>query len=358
MGAVTYEETDVLCTESLGFPTTKISSDQDSLVKFYSFRWWLVRSLTTGVPCLPRWLTGGKSALELFLIIAAFAITLTISQDLLNGKTSGKLAEAVACFMIVSAFRGNNILTIFLGISYERAIQIHKVAGVLTIFLGISHMIIVQRKFLYAEKTGIALLCLFTMTAASYLIKKKYFEVFYAYHVASYIAILGVGYRHGPKKLVYTVIVYGVDMFARWYLGSYKTEADVTAMPNDVVKISFKKNFKYSPGQYCFVSVPALSHLQFHVSAEFESCILSTSFLLVHIPLNSVLYVNEVCTVPYHSSCSILFLILISDVNIPFFLLLLLLIISYLISFLTSSISYLTSFFILPYFLCRILSLI
>ena len=267
MGAITYEETDVLCTETLAFPSVKILSNKDSMVRFYSFRYWMVRSLTTSLTFLPRWMTRGKSAIELFLIVAAFAITLTISQGWLNGASAGQLTQDMACFMIISAFR-NNILTIFLGISYERAIQVHKVAGVLTILLAISHMIITLRKKLYEGRTGIALIILFVTTGLSYFLKTKYFEVFYAYHIMSYIAILGVGYRHGARALVYTVIVWGVDVLARVFFGLHKTEADVTALPNDVVKISFKRKFNYSPGQYCFVSVPALSHFQFHVSTS------------------------------------------------------------------------------------------
>lgn len=278
MGAVNYEETDVLCTENLAFPSVKILSNKDSMVKFYSFRYWMIRTLTVTPTFLPHWLTLRKSALELFLIVAAFVITLTISQDWLNGRDAGLLAQDMACFMIISAFR-NNILTIFLGISWERAIQVHKVAGVLTIFLAISHMIITMRKKLYIVKTGIALISLFTATSLSYLIKDRCFEIFYAFHVASYICILGVGYRHGARGLVFTAIVWGVDWFARLFFGLHKTEADVTVLPNDIVKISFKRNFKYSPGQFCFISIPALSYFQFHVSMHALSWLLYRSIV-------------------------------------------------------------------------------
>ena len=273
MKTVTYEDTDVLCSENLAFPYVRISSSKDSIVKFYSFRYCMVRSLTTSPTFLPHWVTLRKSALELFLIVAAFAITIAISQGWLDGGSSGQLAEDMACFMIISAFK-NNILTILFGISWERAIQVHKVAGVLTVLLAISHMIINMRERLRIVKYGIALLCLFTASSLSYLLKKRNYEVFYAFHVASYICILGVGYSHGAKMLVYTVIVWGVDWLARIFFGFHKVQADATALPNNVVKISFKKNFKYSPGQFCLISIPELSYFQFHVRSNLPRSLL------------------------------------------------------------------------------------
>lgn len=274
MKAVNYEETDVLCSENLAFPHVRIFSNKDSIVKFYTFRYWMVRSLTTSPTFLPHWITFRKSALELFLIIAMFAITLAISQGWLNGRTSGELAEDMACFMIISAFK-NNALTIFLGVSWERAIQVHKVAGVLTVLLSISHMIINMRERLRIVKYGIALLCLFTASSLSYLLKKRHYEVFYAFHIASYFCILGVGFMHGADMLVYTIIVWGVDWLARIYFGLHKVEANVTALSNNVVKISFKRNFKYFPGQFCLVAIPSLSYFQFHVSTNLLDVLLS-----------------------------------------------------------------------------------
>ena len=264
-----YEDSDVLCSETLMLPTIKMSKDPGFIMGIYKTRYWMVRALTCHVTFLPEWATKGKSLLEILFIFATLAIVVCMSQAHLTSLTSGLLAEDFACFMIILALR-NNIMTMLLGISYERAIQYHKAAGIIAVLLGISHMIHNLRKNPQRlEKPGIAMLCLFVVTSFAYLLKDKFFELFYYFHISCYICILGVSWKHGAKSIIWTVIVWGLDILFRYYFGAHKVEAEITLLSDDVMKISFKKAFDYSPGQYCFLAVPALSHFQYHVSEPF-----------------------------------------------------------------------------------------
>ena len=256
------------------FPSIKVSKDPGFILRIYKVRYWMIRALTCQITFLPDWATRGKSMLEIFFILATFALLICISQAHLTSLTSGLLAENFACFMIILALR-NNILTMLLGISYERAIQYHKAAGCLTVLLGVSHMILNLRKApKRLEKPGIAMLCLFVVTSLSYLLKDKRFEFFYYFHISCYIAILGVSWKHGAKAIIWTVIVWGIDILFRYYFGAHKVEADITLLADNVMKISFKKPFDYAPGQFCFLAAPGLSHFQYHVSRFPDICLL------------------------------------------------------------------------------------
>ena len=264
------EDTDVLCTETLMFPTVKRATNPLYITKIYALRYWVIRNLTCKVPYVPYTITKGKSLLEIVVIISTFGILLGMSQGYLTTKTSGRMAVDFACIMIIFALK-NNALTMFLGISYERAIQYHKAAGVLTVLLAISHMILNERKMLEVEKSGIITLVLFTATSLSYLLKDIWFELFYYFHFCMYFVIAAMTHIHGAKAFKWTVVVWGFDALVRYYFGGHTVEADVTVLADGVVKISIPKSFEYSPGQYCFISVPALTHFQYHVS--YSTCL-------------------------------------------------------------------------------------
>jgi hypothetical protein len=76
-----YKETESYCTENLAFPSVKLSSKAGQhFKKVYTFRYWVIRSLTCYVPYLPHWLTGGKSLLEIIFMELAFALFIVTIQ--------------------------------------------------------------------------------------------------------------------------------------------------------------------------------------------------------------------------------------------------------------------------------------
>lgn len=266
------EDQVVLCTETLIIPTVKT---WQSLIKVYSLRYWMIRHLTCSVPYLPFWLTQGKSVLEWLFLEATFLIFLIITQNL-DSQNAGQLTADVACAMIVFALR-NNILTVVFGISFERALFWHKAAARLTIAMGVIHAIINYKTDTVEEfqnyKTGLTLLILIITASLSYfLLKKKNFEIFYYFHILLYFVIVVIAAIHGASTLSFSMILWVVDIITRYYFTLNKVQADVTVLSNDIIKISFKKSFDYSSGQYCFISVPGLSSYQFHVSLIHVIC--------------------------------------------------------------------------------------
>lgn len=128
--------------------------------------------------------------------------------------------------------------------------------------------------------TGFYLLVAMTMlfvTAINYL-RRNFFEVFYALHWIFLLATLLFGGLHGAGLIALPVFLWCLDVVYRYfYLAgvAYTHEATITALPADVVRVSFPKaNFNYRGGQYVFLCVPKLGMFQWHPfsisSAPFE----------------------------------------------------------------------------------------
>lgn len=303
----TSDSVDVFCTENLLCPPVKRSSTF-VLSKFYGARYSIFRSLTS-FTSLPHWITGGRSLLELILMTLAFVILVSIIQGY-NGKTSGSLVQDFAghhcwyfcCSIVIvvvsiiitifssgdifvnsdiSNFAGltvifalrNNVLTVLFGISFEKAIFWHQFTAILVIIMTLIHaMIIVKKsgiiiKSIHSHKaSGVALLMVLVISSMSILLKKYRFEAFYYLHISMFFMATGLAVVHGANIFAYASLLWAMDMFIRYYLAAHKVQADMAVLPGDVIRVSFKKPFHYSPGQYCFISVPALSYYQYHVS--------------------------------------------------------------------------------------------
>ena len=57
-----------------------------------------------------------------------------------------------------------------------------------------------------------------------------------------------------------------IDLIVRYGLRIKQFDATVEYLNCDVVRITIPKNFQYESLQYCFIMIPELSHLQYHVS--------------------------------------------------------------------------------------------
>jgi predicted ferric reductase len=174
-------------------------------------------------------------------------------------------------FAVLFALR-NNILTAFFSISYERAIYFHKCAGILVPLLAALHGVsaLLNGFGLGDKKTqsGIVLFVFMVLSAFSYLLKNYLFEWFYYFHLASYGILVICGVVHGASTLSLTAIAWLLDVAFRYYFRAHKVEATLELLPAKIVRIRCPNTFAYSPGQYCFIKIPALSNLQFHVSAN------------------------------------------------------------------------------------------
>jgi NADPH oxidase len=169
--------------------------------------------------------------------------------------------------MILFALR-NNVLTFLFGISFERALLWHRAAARLTIILAVIHAYknFKEDSIIGGNKlTGIPMLVLLITASLSYFIKAKSFELFYYFHIISYLTVVILGFIHGATVFSLSVIIWGFDMLVRYYFAVNKVQAEMVSLPGAIVCVKFPKVFDYSPGQYCFISVPQLSYYQFHV---------------------------------------------------------------------------------------------
>ena len=262
-----------MCSENLIFPSMKLSTFSGGLLlKAYSFRYWMIRSLTCKVPFLPDWITQGRTLIELIMIELTFNICIIIIQKY-DSISSGQLTANIACLMILFGLR-NNILTILFGISFERALQYHKAFARLALLLGFFHAYTnfksdTQETFQSNMATGISMWSLLFAASIAYLIKEFFFEFFYFFHIICYVTVVILGYFHGATVMSLSIIVWGIDVLTRYYFSAHKTEGKIKLMEDDnIIEISFLKTFSYSSGQYCFISIPALSYYQFHVSSS------------------------------------------------------------------------------------------
>lgn len=184
-----------------------------------------------------------------------------------DGQSSGDFVADTGCLMILFALR-NNVLTFLFGISFERALLWHRAAAVLTIILAVIHAYINFKEDSIIEGnklTGIPMLVLFITASLSYFIKAKSFELFYYFHMISYLTVVILGFIHGATVFSLSIIIWGFDMLVRYYFAVNKVQAEMDSLPGEIVRVKFPKVFDYSPGQYCFISVPQLSYYQFHV---------------------------------------------------------------------------------------------
>jgi NADPH oxidase len=197
-------------------------------------------------------------------------------------QTSGELASAIGGLAVIFGLR-NNVLTTIFSISFERALFYHKLVAVLSLILSAIHGAFALVGSDSEEEggdggeggdddrnsSGFVLIALMAAASLSYLVKKYFFEGFYYFHFLVYFAIVVLSAIHGATLLAVAIIFWVADLLLRYALTVHKVEATIEMLPADVVRIRFPKRFAYSPGQYCFVSVPALSYLQFHVSADY-----------------------------------------------------------------------------------------
>jgi hypothetical protein len=302
------DPTEVFCTENLFCPSVTKSSSY-ALSKFYGFRYSIFRSLTSYTN-LPQWITGGRSVLELILVAFAFILLVSIILGM-NGKSSGSLLQNFAgyhcwCFHLLFSviifvhgdgsvmllifaifdvytinFPGltvlfalrNNVLTVLFGISFEKALAWHQFTAILVIVMIVIHATIIVKKSglkiksVYSHKaTGAAMLIVLLVSSMSIRLKKYHFEAFYYLHISMFLLAIGLAIVHEAYIFAYVSLLWALDIFIRYYLAAHKVQADVTSLPGDIIRVSFKKPFHFSPGQYCFISVPSLSYYQYHVS--------------------------------------------------------------------------------------------
>ena len=185
----------------------------------------------------------------------------------------------------------HSVLFLLLGLPFERMVEMHRWASRATLVAGIVHAIHhlykaistenVQFLLMWKQICGVASLCTMILMAilAWDTIRRKCFEVFLYPHQFLALAAVILAMLHAPQLTnVYLLGVptlwYLADQFFRIYLGCRPyTISRMESIPGGVTKLTIKRGsseslssnmFKYEPGQYCWLMIPAISGLQYH----------------------------------------------------------------------------------------------
>ncbi len=191
------------------------------------------------------------------------------------------------CFLTANH---NSILTLLLGIPFERAIKYHKVSGYCAFINGIFHtyiafMVDKEREehnggfshFMGFSTEGqvntsgtcLMLIILSMIITALPVVRRVVFEVFFYCHIAFAMAMVVCAFYHsGIFVVILASVLWGGDlMFRRIIMACrYPRTASIKRLTDTVIEISIKKtkNFDYNSGQYMFIAIPELSIFQWH----------------------------------------------------------------------------------------------
>eukprot|EP01032_Pedospumella_encystans_P024460 gene24460-27666_t len=90
------------------------------------------------------------------------------------------------------------------------------------------------------------------------------FEVFYYFHLAVYVVMVVFAIIHGAMFVLYSIIIFGVDLIIRYLLNSRRVKFTAELKAGNVVQVTFEKRWDYRPGQFVFVMIPALGVHEWH----------------------------------------------------------------------------------------------
>mmetsp|Transcript_34106 Transcript_34106/g.75166 ORF Transcript_34106/g.75166 Transcript_34106/m.75166 type:complete len:609 (-) Transcript_34106:208-2034(-) len=204
---------------------------------------------------------------SLLCFVVSIVICLTTSQ-----VGSGQIVSYLIIVVILVTMR-NNIMQLLLGVSWERALLLHKVVGVTIIACvlvhGVGSLVGLSGAQIASDTkywTGLGMLIAVFLQPVIYtLVKPINFEVFYALHILVYIGIVILGIIHGAAtELIISIILWSLDLLLRYVLLPKKVTLKATPLPGGITELVFDKRFNYRPGQYVFIMVPAVSAVQWH----------------------------------------------------------------------------------------------
>jgi len=213
--------------------------------------------------------TGPVTPFELGFI--AFAAVVSIILVIVSDKTtSGQITQYMIFISVLIALK-TNALHFTLGVSWERAILIHKSVSTVSLVCaclhGIPQLTSTGNAILADTKqmSGLIMILLLGMQPLMYVILKPWnFEVFYYLHLAVYVALVVFAIIHGAMFVLYSIIIFGVDLLIRFILSARRTKLSIEKKAGDVVSITFEKRWNYHPGQFVFVMIPALGVHEWH----------------------------------------------------------------------------------------------
>jgi NADPH oxidase len=216
-------------------------------------------------------------------IIAGILYTIVFPSVIVTGK--------IARFGLIGALvfaQRNSLVTLLLGIPFDRAIVYHKLSGRVGGVVGLLHTAayfidpVFCRKHQYDVLGGaftgqvnisgsVLMLLIIGITLSSLpQIRRRLFEVFYYLHILFTTGMITCAFFHSGILIpILALFTWGADLFIRSIVMArtrYPCKAQLKTISETVVKISFPKStaFAYNPGQYVYLAIPEISWLQWH----------------------------------------------------------------------------------------------
>lgn len=263
----------------------------------YKFRWELQYPLQRRIPLSKKLrkigitATWGECLLMLpFIIIFVQGLMTSFVHPSVSKSGVVSRLPLIICFLTASH---NSLITLLLGIPFERAIKYHKISGYLAFLNGIFHTYVAwvsHEQNIDGDKeipnffsgttvnmSGTLLLCIILsmiITTSPY-IRRKTFEVFYYFHIIFAMTMMGCAFYHsGVLVPILASTLWGGDIIMRkLYMACfrYPRTAQISQLTDTVVELRIPKiaGFDYNPGQ-----VKNFSH-DFHNSVHFSIFIIT-----------------------------------------------------------------------------------
>ena len=117
--------------------------------------------------------------------------------------------------------------------------------------------------------TGMLLLAVFAIMILGERMRSMHFELFYVTHLAFVIWFV-LALLHGPNLWQWVLLPclgYAIERFIRFYKGKEPTcVIEASLLPSGVthLKIERPKSFKFRPGDYVRICIPAISRFEWH----------------------------------------------------------------------------------------------
>ena len=256
----------------------------------YMFRWRLSYPLQHRVP----FQYGIQATWAELLLLLPFGVYLSsllfvfATFDTNVVPVTGRLTRIGLAAALVLAQRSHSVVTLLLGLSIDRARKYHRLAGMAAGLAGVLHTVAIVRdpvvQFQYhgslwrhvwfadwMHGSGtIAFTCLVGLVLSSLpFVRRNCFEVFYYLHHVFLVGLLVSAWFHaGPVLPLIACGTWGLDrllcQLQRWWLNPH--QAHLRTIGSSVVEVRFPKTkeFCYNPGQFVYLSVPAISSWQSH----------------------------------------------------------------------------------------------
>ncbi|CAB9512732.1 generating NADPH oxidase heavy chain subunit [Seminavis robusta] len=261
----------------------------EAIKHLYSFRWRMSYPLQRRV-----FLSQQLRKAGIFCTIGELLLVIPLVGIFLGGLLSafvwpstywsGHIARLPLILALATAMR-NSLITLLIGLPFERALWYHKVLGRLAFFNGILHTIVAHadalektfHKFLVYDQmnssgTGLFLLIAGVTITSLPQVRHWCFELFYYIHVIFVVLMTACAFYHSGVLIpILASIIWGGDLLCRKIVMAgfrYPRNARLRVISDTVVELSFPKTaaFDYNAGQHLSIAVPEIvgAGLEFH----------------------------------------------------------------------------------------------